>query len=301
MYQNPNSRNTKYGKRYNPSGGMDPAMRFGIILLVVFVGGFALGGIICTGIYKAVNGDGAGTHPPFGIVTTSPTETTSPSVTQPQGNPDYADKLICIDPGHGFRDKGSSSDYIGDKTESDINLAFSLKLKAALEAVGFTVKLTHDGMSIPVGFDYDGDNIFSATEVSAINGKYISERRDYAHSLNPDFFVSIHCDTFSTDAAKGMRLYYDKANAASSVASDALITYMSSLQNKYGTTTRKYPKEGNDVFVVIREWSGNTPAILAELGFITNQNDATNLLSDEWMTDAAAAYANAIADYFDNK
>ncbi len=300
MYQNSNSRNTKYGKRYNPSGGMDPAVRFGIILLVVFVVGFALGGIICTGIYKAVNGDGSGTLPPLGVVTTSPTGITTPSSTQPQGNPAYSDKLICIDPGHGFKDKGSSSEYIGDKTESDINLAFSLKLKAALEAKGFTVKLTHDGMAIPTGFDYDGDNIFSATEVSSSNGEYISERRDYAHSLNPDFFVSVHCDTFSTDEAKGMRLYYERSNSASAAASDALITYMASLQNKYETTTRKYPKEGGDVFAVIKGWAADTPAILAELGFITNPKDASNLLSDEWMSDAATAYANAIADYFDN-
>lgn len=298
MYQNPNSRNVKYGKRYNPSGAMDPAIRFGIILLIVFIIGFALGGLICTGIYKAVNGDGSGSLPPIGTPTLPPTETTAPAVTYPQANPDYADKLICIDPGHGFKDSGSSSEYIGDKKECDINLAFALRLKAALEARGFKVKLTHDGSAIPTGFDYDNDGIFSAVELKG-DGSQISERRDYAKSLNPDYFISIHCDTYEKDQAKGMRLYYENGNTGSKNAADALATYMSALQNKYGTTTRKYAKTGNEVFAVIREWK-NTPAILAELGFITTKQDADNLLNDAWVTDAVNAYVNAIADYFDN-
>ena len=55
--------------------------------------------------------------------------------------------VICIDPGHGFRDIGCETEYIG--YEKDLTVLLAGALKAELEAAGAEVILTHDGKSFP--------------------------------------------------------------------------------------------------------------------------------------------------------
>ncbi len=219
------------------------------------------------------------------------------SSTTDKSNDTAGKKIICIDPGHGFADVGTVvNSYMHGKTEADFNLTFSVELKAALEEMGFIAVLTHDGQKIPDGYDYDGDGLYSATEI-ATDG-HISERRDFAMAQNPDYFISVHCDSFSDESVKGMRIYYSSDSNESSSAVDKLVERMKSVTSIYpNTTARKFPQDPENVYAVVKKW-GSTPAMLCELGFVSSPEDAACLLDIEWHKKTARSIAEGISDYF---
>lgn len=291
----------KTTRRYNPGGNFFQENAVIITIIVVAVVSFVIGGFSFLGVYKLVN--------PMPDKETEEIEFVTPddilnsgeltdSQTQGPQNPSFADKVICIDPGHGLNDPGTVNlPYMNGKSEADFNFAFATYLRSELEALGFKVLFTYDGQSIPTGFDYDNDNIFSASD--NFNGEVVSERRDYAMSLKPDYFISIHCDSFESDeSVHGMRIYACDDNELASKAIDKIISRMAPITAKYeNTTARKFLKDQDNAFAVTKKWT-NTPAMLVELGFVTNKADADCLLSEEWNKSVAAAVAKAIADYY---
>jgi N-acetylmuramoyl-L-alanine amidase len=93
-------------------------------------------------------------------ITTTPITTTpitTPAVTSSSAKPDETTvpvfpnaPTICIDPGHGFSDPGALGVLNGvTYQEDDINLAIAYKLKNELNARGFNVIFTHDGVNLP--------------------------------------------------------------------------------------------------------------------------------------------------------
>lgn len=291
----------KSSKRYNPGGNFLQRNVITITIILVAIVSFVLGGFSFIGVYKLVNP--APEKETEEIEFLDPEDIIKPgtdteSDTAGPLNPGFSDKVICIDPGHGMNDPGTVNlKYMNGKSEADFNFIFATFLKAELETIGFKVVLTYDGVSIPTGFDYDGDNIFSASD--NFNGEVISERRDYAMSLKPDYFISIHCDSFASDeSVQGMRIYAHDSNELASNAIDKIISRMAAVTAKYeNTTARKFMKDEDNAFAVTKKWT-NTPAMLVELGFVTNKQDADCLLSEEWNKSVAVAIAKAISDYF---
>ncbi|MBR4961154.1 MAG: N-acetylmuramoyl-L-alanine amidase, partial [Clostridia bacterium] len=121
---------------------------------------------------------------------------------------------ICIDPGHGFDDVGCSSDYLtGDREEKDMTMLYAEALKEKLEFLGFDVILSHDGKTFPQEFNTNQNNLFSA-----------DERAAYINTLDVDYVISLHCDTFDEDTdISGSRVYYyDTEIKAPGVSSDGI-------------------------------------------------------------------------------
>ncbi len=206
-------------------------------------------------------------------------------------------KTICIDPGHGFADIGRpANQYMQGKNEAYFNLVFSLHLKSALEELGYNVILTHDGNKIPDGYDYDGDNLYSANDSGTSNAH--SERRDYAMAQKPDYFISIHCDSFDDESVHGMRFYHSSDNAIGGVGIDLIMESMKEITAIYpNTTTKKKTENPDETYAVIKKWNG-VPAIMCELGFLSNPSDTACLLDEEWNKKTAAAIASGINEYF---
>ena len=288
-------------KRYNPGGNFFQNNAIVITIILVAVVSFVLGGFSFLGIHKLVNPMPQKETEEIEFITPedilNPGTSTDATTQSPQ-NPSFADKLICIDPGHGINDPGTVNlQYMNGKSEAEFNFIFATHLKGELEALGFRVVFTNDGKTIPTGFDYDGDNIFSASD--NFNGEVVSERRDYAMSLKPDYFISIHCDSFASDeSVHGMRIYAYDRNELASKAIDKIVSRMAPVTAKYeNSTARKFLKDDDTAFAVTKKWE-NTPAMLVELGFVTNKADAECLLSEDWNKSVAVAIAKGIADYF---
>lgn len=197
--------------------------------------------------------------------------------------------LICIDPGHGFDDPGTVSEFLGNVTEADINMSISQRLAEELNKKGFSTVFTHDGVSIPVGADVNENGVFDP-----------EERVTYSDSLDavPIIFISVHCDSFpNDDSVNGTRLYYQDS-ADRGVLSGLLRSVaneISKIDSDRRTPIVKSMSQ-NDAYTVIcnREKSSS---FLIECGFVTNIDDAARLINANWQSNFAKAIAEGMYKY----
>ncbi len=226
--------------------------------------------------------------------TNAPPETDAPETDPPETEfvyPSFSDDgiiTICLDAGHGFDDIGTDSAYLGDKTEKDITLPIVLMLKDKLEAVGFSVILTHDGTSFPKSAMDNGDNLFNP-----------KERISYAYTLNIDYFLSIHCDSYTADSGvKGTRVYYSMGTPYESASASAAKKLAEGINSALPDSKKSVVKnmEYSAAYYVIR--MAHTPSSLIEIGFVTNPTDAANMLSEAWRESFTDGIVSGLTDYF---
>ncbi|MBD2630017.1 N-acetylmuramoyl-L-alanine amidase [Aphanizomenon flos-aquae NRERC-008] len=148
---------------------------------------------------------------------------------------------VCIDPGHGGTDPGAIGKDPFVLNEKDVNLSISLLLKKELEAKGHTVLLTRD------------------TDISVSLGT----RASFANQKNVDIFISIHCNSSTSNSAEGIETWiFTDSNAGKKLAEPV----QQSLISTFSTHKNRGIKEAN--FQVLRETE--MPAILVECEFISN-------------------------------
>ena len=210
-----------------------------------------------------------------------------PEATTETAEPDDGIPTICIDPGHGFGDDGTDSEYLGGLSEKDIALDIALLLRRELEARGCHVILTHDGESFPRVSNDDGNNLYRP-----------QERIAYARTLDIDYYFSIHCDSYDGDSSvSGTRIYYSAGTAHTGESARAAAKIRdavnAALPDSKETVVREVSAE---TYYVIRE--APVPSALIEVGFVTNPTDAQNMLDAAWRAAIAAAIADGITAYF---
>jgi N-acetylmuramoyl-L-alanine amidase len=214
--------------------------------------------------------------------------------------------LVVIDPGHGGIDGGAVGP--SGTLEKDIVLAFSRKLKEALEKEGrYDVLLTRDqDIYVPLG-----------------------ERMRMAREKRAALFVSVHADSFSEDDVHGATIYTlsERASDAEAAAlaakenrsdivagldlpedSDAVASILVDLVRRetknLSVLAAKYMVEelGEAVrlnknphrfagFKVLK--APDVPSVLLELGYLSNGEDERKLTSPEWHEKVANAVAAA--------
>lgn len=157
--------------------------------------------------------------------------------------------LIVVDAGHGGHDPGEVVESVREK---NINLQIAKKLKSQLESYGITTILTRE------------DDTFVSLEDRAL----------LANEINAAYFISVHCNSYDENAAiNGFEIYYfqnqDAKRLADRISSDLKSAELVKLR---GVKT--------DEYFVLKNTS--MPAILLELGFLTNDLDRENLCSDTY-------------------
>lgn len=197
--------------------------------------------------------------------------------------------LVCIDPGHGFDDPGTVSELLGDVTEAKINMSISQMLADELKKCGFSVIFTHDGITLPQNADVDGNGIFDPTE-----------RVTYSDGLDtkPDIFISIHCDSFPSDASvNGTRLYYQGGTDRNILSGllGSVSREIDGMDDARRDTLVKSMSQ-DDAYTVICDRK-ECLAFLIECGFVTNADDAQRLTSADWQHELAKAIAQGIYRY----
>lgn len=188
---------------------------------------------------------------------------------RPSRNKEEAKKIsslkIVIDPGHGGYDTGAS---YGGFEEKNVNLVIAEKLKKLLENYGITVILTRD------------DDSFLS----------LAERVEITNSIKPNVFISIHGNAMKTTRAiRGVETYYWTHQ------SQKLAYYVhTSILNNLEIPDH-YIRRAK--FYVIKYTS--VPAILAELGFLSNHEDRKLLTSSASQDQYAKALTTAILKFLD--
>lgn len=174
-------------------------------------------------------------------------------------------KIICIDPGHGGKDPGATG---GGVQEKAVVLNVAKKIGAFLEARGCTVMLTRD------------TDIFVE----------LSDRARMVNAAKADLYVSVHCNSVRDNArATGMEVYhYTHASEASKRAARVIYDKLLPVCGLRGRGVKSKD------LAVLRETA--MPAVLVELGFISNPSDRAKLTNFAWQDDAAQAIADGIVE-----
>ena len=224
------------------------------------------------------------------IPPTNTTDTTTKKQDPPKNPPTGVNGkyTICIDPGHGYDDPGTFSDYLGTVTERDIVMDISNYLKDILVDYGFNIVMTHED-NIPPAGTY-GQYLFNPRTRIA----YANEKFDY------DYYISVHCNSFQQSYVNGTRIYYH----APSGANNAEITKVAEhLKNGIGNaiptskTPSLHPLDTADAYYVCR-YAESLATMLVETGFVTNESDAKKMLDENWKKAMAQGIADGINSYF---
>lgn len=196
-------------------------------------------------------------------------------------------KIIVLDSGHNFGgDDGAYATSNGvTYVERDLNMQVAVKLKAKLEAKGYTVIMTRD----------EADRETLGTTQSLTN------RVNIANNFNADLFISLHHNSADSETAKGVEVYYSsKAQDPSfggnysdyklSESKNLASTIASAITNSTGAVNRG-ARDSN--YFVCRNTS--MPSVLIEFGFITSASEAEKCANGSYQDIEANSVANAVA------
>lgn len=180
---------------------------------------------------------------------------------------------IVIDPGHtGVTDPGAVA---GGLREADITLDVALKLRDLLAGTpGLELRLTrdrHQDLTQPYS---------QATDLRA--------RTDMANTWGADFYLSIHVNAATNPTAHGVETYiHHNASAESRRIAPIIHRHLVPL-----FAADRGVKQAN--FHVLRET--RMPAVLVELGFITNDEDRARLVLPSFRAQLADALAAGLRE-----
>lgn len=214
-------------------------------------------------------------------------------------------RTVVIDAGHGGKDPGAMS---GGRQEKDLTLAAALALKARLEQTGrYRVVLTRDrDVYIPLDI-----------------------RVQIARRANADLFLSLHADAGPDEAVRGASVYTlaDRAVERSaklvtrddwfmktayrsdqSVSGILFDLTQRATKNRSATFAQILLDEIGDEQALLRRshreaglavlLAPDVPAVLLEMGFITNPDDQALLANPDSRSRLVGAVASAIDIYF---
>jgi len=219
-------------------------------------------------------------------------------------------RTVVIDPGHGGTDNGARGP--AGTLEKIVTMAVSRRLKGALEArLGVRVILTRDG-DTAVGLD---------------------ERAAVANNNKADLFLSLHANASVRPAVAGAEVFYlsieeygDEAQRAASSAREALPVFGGGVRDIEVVPWRMAQARhiersglfGRSVEETLRGRvtmspralmqapfrvlvGANMPAVLIELGFLTNPAQEAQLASDAYQNEIVQALVEAIIRFRDGR
>jgi N-acetylmuramoyl-L-alanine amidase len=185
-----------------------------------------------------------------------------PPIVRP--SPGKPKALVVIDAGHGGQDPGAMS---GGLHEKDINLAVAVKVADLLEQRGIGVLLTRQQ-----------DRFIE-----------LEERASIANRRNADLFVSIHSDSNPDRGRQGFTVFVARAASPEAYRAATCIG-----QAMAATGSDSHGVREADYKVLVNT-SG--PAVLVEIGYLSNVQDVARLRDSAWQNRLAQAIATGILTY----
>ncbi len=184
---------------------------------------------------------------------------------------------IVLDPGHdGIYDTGTN---VLNYNEGDINLRISQKLKKLLDE-DYEVILTRE------------DEKYLGNSHHFVKKEDLDERIRIANQSRCDLFISIHQNFFPYDAYHGAEIHYNNINSFNKGVAFLLLN---SIKMTLNNTTRQI-KENNDVYILKHILK---PGCLIECGFMSNKEELSNLIEDDYQNSMASAIKKGIDTYFE--
>ena len=216
-------------------------------------------------------------------------------------------KVVVIDPGHGGLDSGTNG--VNGLMEKDMVLAEGLRLSQMLKARGYTVHMTRErDIFIP-----------------------LPERVAIARKWKADLLISLHCDSNPDHSVNGLSIYtlndgrsdreaialarrenqsdviagVDLSGGNTPVAPILIDLAQRDTINKssrFAQTALTRLADATDILPRSPHRSASlavlvapdVPAVLIELGYVSNTSDAAQMNTDRWRAGVASAIADSV-------
>lgn len=227
---------------------------------------------------------------------------------------------IIVDPGHGGDDLGAKTSFwqghkhnrkLNVYFEKNIVLKFANILKKKLEAKGHSVFLTR--------------TIDRSVE--------LEERSKMADKVNADLFISVHANGSYSNKSRGIETFYldnhtDKAvkkiekieninskgeqHIVDKILIDLAVTRTAPLSKKLATSIHKELQKNTIKTFKLKDRGikpglfyvlalSNRPAVLLEVGFLTNNREAKLMMSQKFQSQYASDVATGIDKFIGDK
>lgn len=179
---------------------------------------------------------------------------------------------MILDAGHGGFDPGKIG--INGALEKDVNLVLSQKIKKHLEDMGYRVLMTRENEDALAGSKVED----LKTRVTLINEN------------NPAIAVSIHQNSYSQENVHGAQVFYYTHSKGGEQAAKILQEAMLEVEPENHRQAK-----ANDTYYLLKKTKGTT--VIVECGFLSNQEEANLLVTEDYQEKMAAAVAKGIQEY----
>ncbi len=169
---------------------------------------------------------------------------------------------VVVDAGHGGKDQGASRSGVLEKT---LNLEVAQRLKVELERRGVKVYMTRST-----------DKFLPLPTITSIT-----------NNIKPDVFVSVHHNASTNPSLNGIETYYYTAQSLPLAKK-----VHARMVNNVKAPDRNIRRA---MFYVIHHTPA--PAILCEVGYVSNSSELRSLQTADRQSRAAAAIADGVVDY----
>ena len=186
---------------------------------------------------------------------------------------------IVIDAGHGGKDGGAVGKVTGI-TENELNLQYAEILKEICENMGIKVIMTRS----------DLNGLYSPL---ASNKKKsdMQKRQEIIEQSGADLVVSVHMNAFPLSSSRGAQVFYGLDNDLGLVLAEKI---QQSLHISIGYA-KAVPKEG-DFFILN---CTSLPGALIEFGFLSNAEEESLLVSQDYKYEMCLAVAHGILEFYE--
>lgn len=165
-------------------------------------------------------------------------------------------KIIVIDAGHGGTDLGATKD---DFNEKSLISEITKKIKAMYSDSDITV-------------------LYTRTEDEFVN---LKDRTDFINANNPDLVISLHINNNKNTEANGFEIFVTEKTDLF----DKTKLLAEKLSSKLSKTQLRNRGIKIAPFWILR--NSTCPSMVVELGFISNENDRTFIVSEKGQTEIA--------------
>ncbi|MDW7651095.1 MAG: N-acetylmuramoyl-L-alanine amidase [Bacillota bacterium] len=186
-------------------------------------------------------------------------------------------RTFVIDPGHGGYDPGVTKDGLDEK---DVTLAISLMLRDYLQSAGAHVVLTRET-----------DRDFLIMPTAGPKKKLdMKNRLTLIREAEPDMFLSIHANAMNSSRWRGAQVFYRSDSEDSRMLAELVQQELIRVL----TNTDRQIKTGD--YLLLNELE--VPAIIVEVGFLSNWEEKRLLSEDKYRSKLAWAMYLGIMRYY---
>lgn len=187
---------------------------------------------------------------------------------------------LVIDAGHGGEDGGAVSST--GILEKDLNLRISLTLNDIFSVSGVNAAMTRT----------DDRMLYNDASSGKKKSQDLKNRVLIAADYPDSLFVSIHMNKFAESKYSGLQVYYSKNNPESKTLADKIQSFTKEyLQPNNNRLTKEV---GSGIYLLEHI---NTPAVLVECGFLSNETEAAKLNDPNYQKKLSCVIYAAVIDH----